>query len=116
MFYTERDYMWVNHVFILAFFDFIKKETSIHHISKVGWQTKGCGAEAPLSPAATTALTYINWYGKIYRKLQKKTINIQTRLLENKKNGIKSQKSEIREIEKNSTHPQRKAHKIFLAL
>ena len=49
--------MWVNHVFILAFFDFIKKETSIHHISKVGWQTKGCGAEAPLSPAATTALT-----------------------------------------------------------
>ena len=99
--------MWVNHVFILAFFDFIKKETSIHHISKVGWQTKGCGAEAPLSPAATTALTYINWYGKI---------NIQTRLLENRKNGIKSQKSEIREIEKNSTHPQRKAHKIFLAL
>ena len=74
MFYTERDYIWVNHVFILAFFDFIKKETSIHHISKVGWQTKGCGAEAPLSPAATTALTYINWYGKIYRKLQKKRL------------------------------------------
>ena len=49
-------------------------------------------------------------------EITKKTINIQTRLLENKKNGIKSQKSEIREIEKNSTHPQRKAHKIFLAL
>ena len=60
MFYTERDYMWVNHVFILAFFDFIKKKTSIHHISKVGWQTKGSDN--------------INWYGKIYRKLQKKRL------------------------------------------